>query len=44
MFASRLNAPDHPIQRLNISTKADGGIGWTKVTTVMILGVENTHE
>ncbi len=27
-----------------ISTKPDGGIDWTEVTAVRILGVEDTHE
>lgn len=27
-----------------IPTKPDGGIDWTKVTAVRILGVEDTHE
>ena len=30
---------DEPIPK-----KPDGGIDWTKVTAVMILGVEDTHE
>jgi proteic killer suppression protein len=24
--------------------KPDGGLDWTKVTTIVVLGVENTHE
>lgn len=41
---------DHPYRLIfestnePIPTKPDGGIDWTKVTAVMILGVENTHE
>jgi proteic killer suppression protein len=27
-----------------IPTRPDGGIDWTKVTAVMILGITNTHE
>lgn len=41
---------DHPYRLIfeqanePIPTKPDGGLDWTKVTAVMILGVENTHE
>jgi len=41
---------DHPYRLIfepadePIPTKPDGGINWNKVTTVRILGVENTHE
>ena len=31
--------PEEPIPR-----KDDGGIDWSQVTTVVILGVEDTHE
>lgn len=41
---------DHPYRLIfesadePIPTKSDGGIDWTKVTAVRILGVEDTHE
>jgi plasmid maintenance system killer protein len=41
---------DHPYRLIfepadePIPTKLDGGLDWTKVTAVRILGVENTHE
>lgn len=41
---------DHPYRLIfepanePIPTKTDGGIDWTKVTAVVILGVVNTHE
>lgn len=41
---------DHPYRLIfepanePIPTKSDGGIDWTKVTAVRIIGVENTHE
>jgi plasmid maintenance system killer protein len=41
---------DHPYRLIfepadePIPTKPDGGIEWTKVTAVRILGVEDTHE
>jgi proteic killer suppression protein len=41
---------DHPYRLIfepanePIPTKPDGGIDWTKVTAIKILGVENTHE
>ena len=41
---------DHPYRLIfepadePIPTRPDGGIDWTKVTAVMILGVVNTHE
>lgn len=41
---------DHPYRLIfepanePIPFKADGGIDWQKVTTVMIIGVEDTHE
>ena len=41
---------DHPYRLIfepanePIPTKPDGGIDWTKVTTVRILGVEDTYE
>ena len=27
-----------------VPLKPDGGLDWTKVTTIVVLGVENTHE
>jgi plasmid maintenance system killer protein len=27
-----------------VPLKPDGGLDWTKVTTIIVLGVENTHE
>ncbi len=41
---------DHPYRLLfipandPIPTHADGGLDWSKVTAITILGVENTHE
>jgi proteic killer suppression protein len=41
---------DHPYRLIfepaddSIPTRPDGGIDWTKVTAVRILGVEDTHE
>ncbi|MBD1925139.1 killer suppression protein [Trichocoleus sp. FACHB-90] len=41
---------DHPYRLIfepadePIPTKIDGGIDWTKVTAVRIIGVEDTHE
>lgn len=41
---------DHPYRLIfepasePIPTKSDGGIDWTKVTAVRIVGVEDTHE
>ncbi|NJO51352.1 MAG: killer suppression protein [Leptolyngbyaceae cyanobacterium RM2_2_4] len=41
---------DHPYRLIfepadePIPTKLDGGLDWTKVTAVRILGVEDTHE
>lgn len=41
---------DHPYRLIfepadePIPTKPDGGIDWTKVTAIKIIGVENTHE
>lgn len=41
---------DHPYRLLfipannPIPTYADGGLDWSKVTAITILGVENTHE
>ncbi len=41
---------DHPYRLIfepadePIPKKPDGGIEWTKVTAVMIIGVEDTHE
>ncbi|KAF0220466.1 MAG: proteic killer suppression [Geobacteraceae bacterium] len=41
---------DHPFRLIfepadePIPTKPDGGLDWTKVTTIRILGIEDTHE
>lgn len=41
---------DHPYRLLFVPdhnsapTRADGGLDWTQVTRVMILGIEDTHE
>ena len=40
---------DHPYRLLftpvpPIPTKADGGLDWIKVTAIVVLGIEDTHE
>jgi proteic killer suppression protein len=41
---------DHPYRLIfesandPIPRKADGGLAWTEITAVLILGVEDTHE